>query len=74
MKLISVDSSEDRFIVSIDKNLINKEQLLQFIDNLRIEFLAQNVGFTDDIEIIGEEIKQTWWDNNKDKYVPKEAQ
>jgi len=62
MKSISVDSSEDRFIVSIDKKLINKEQLLQFIDNLRIEFLAQNV------------VKQTWWDNNKDKYVPKEAQ
>jgi len=73
MKSILVDSSEDRFIVSIDKKLINKEQLLQFIDNLRMEFLAQKADFTEDIEIVAEELKQNWWDKNKNRFIPKDV-
>jgi len=68
MKSISIDTLEDKFVVSIDKKMINKDQLLQFVDNLRVEFLAKEANFDDDIEIIGEELKQSWWEHNKDKF------
>lgn len=74
MKSISVDTLEDKFVVSIDKKMINKEQLLQFIDNLRVEFLVKEAKFDDDIEIIGEELKQAWWDKNKNRFIPKSEQ
>jgi len=64
MKSILVDTLEDRFVVSIDKKMINKDQLLQFVDNLRIEFIANQANFEADIEIVGEELKQVWWDKN----------
>jgi len=57
MKSILVDTLEDRFVVSIDKKMINKDQLLQFVDNLRIEFIANQANFEADIEIVGEELK-----------------
>lgn len=74
MKSISVNSSEDHFIISIDKNAINKDTLLQFIDNLRLEFLAQKVNFDASIETLGEEITGSWWEANKDKFIPKDEQ
>ena len=74
MKSISIDTSNDRFIISIDKNLINKDLLLQFVDNLRIEFIAQKVDFDEEIEILGEEIKENWWKENKDRFIPKDEQ
>lgn len=74
MKAITVDTSKERFIVSIDKSLINKELLMRFVDNLRIEFLAQKVNFSEDIEVLGEQIKADWWAKNKDRFIPKEEQ
>ncbi len=74
MKSITIDSSDERFIISIDKKLINKDLLLQFVDNLRLEFLARKVDFDKEIEDLGEEIKENWWKENKDKFIPKENQ
>ncbi|MEM1323245.1 MAG: hypothetical protein AAGG75_23470 [Bacteroidota bacterium] len=74
MKSITFNSSEDRFVISIDKKVISKETLLQFVDNLRLEFLAQKVDFDEAIEELGEEIKGTWWEDNKDRFIPKEEQ
>lgn len=74
MKSVSIDTSEDRFIISIDKNLINRDLLFQFVDNLRVEFLANKIGFDGEIEILGEEIKENWWRSNKDRFIPKSEQ
>ncbi len=74
MRSISIDSSDDRFIISIDKKLISKELLIQFVDNLRIEFLAGKVDFGEDIEDLGEEILMTWWSENIDRFIPQEEQ
>lgn len=69
MKTVTFDSSEDRFIISIDKKSITKETLLQLLENIRIETLAETVDFDDSIEDLGEEIKQEWWKKNKDNFI-----
>lgn len=74
MKSITLDSSEDRFIISIDKKVINKDLLMQFIDNLRLEFLARKVNFDESIEELGEIIKEDWWRDNKERFIPKDEQ
>ncbi|KGE86759.1 hypothetical protein [Phaeodactylibacter xiamenensis] len=74
MKTVTLDSSEDRFIISIDKKSINKDALLQFLENLRLEALADKVNFGKEIEDLGEEIKGDWWQSNKDRFIPKSEQ
>ncbi len=74
MKSVSIDTLDDRFIISIDRKLISKDKLLQFLDNLRLEFVATQVNFDDSIEEIGEEIKLNWWEENKDRFIPKPEQ
>lgn len=71
MRTVTVESFEDRFIISIDKKSINKDTLLQFIDHLRLESLAERVDFGEEIEELGEEIKENWWKENKDRFLPK---
>lgn len=74
MRTVTLDSSEDRFIISIDKKSINKDALLQFLENLRLEALADKVNFGEEIEDLGEEIKGDWWQSNKDRFIPKSEQ
>lgn len=74
MKSITLDTQNDQFVISIDKKMIDKEVLMGFLDNLRLEFLAQKVNFDEDIEALGEEIKEEWWKNNKDRFIPKNEQ
>jgi len=74
MRAVTLDTSEDRFIISIDKNSINKDALLQFLENLRLEALADKVDFGEEIEDLGEEIKEDWWQSNKDRFIPKSEQ
>jgi hypothetical protein len=71
MGSIKLKSSKDQFIISVDKDSINKESLLQFIDNLRLESLADKVDFDEDIEKLSEGIKEDWWKKNKDRFIPK---
>ncbi len=74
MKKLQIDTSKDKYIISIDKDLIDKDLLFQFVDYLRLESLAEKVDFDEDIEGIGEEIKQKWWKENRHKFIPKENQ
>jgi len=74
MRTVTLDSSDDRFIISIDKRSINKDALLQFLENLRLEALADKVDFGEEIEDLGEEIKGDWWQTNKDRFIPKSEQ
>jgi len=74
MRTVTLDSSDDRFIISIDTRSINKDALLQFLENLRLEALADKVDFGVEIEDLGEEIKGDWCQTNKDRFIPKSEQ
>lgn len=74
MSTVTLDSSEDRFIISIDKKSIDKDALLQFLEILRLEALAEKVDFQEDIEEVGKEIKSDWWKSNKNKFIPEADQ
>ncbi len=69
MPSINVETTADRFLISIDKNLITKEMLLKLLNQLRLESLAQRVDLDESIEDVGEEIKASWWQQNKERLL-----
>ncbi len=69
MQAINVETTADRFLISIDRNLYTKEMLLRVLNQFRLESLAQQVDFEESIEDLGEEIKDSWWQQNKERLL-----
>ena len=69
MQAIDLETTGDRFLISIDKNLVDKEFLLNLIEKIRLEHLAHKVDFDESVEELGEEIKADWWQKNKSKFI-----
>ena len=65
MQAINVETTADRFLISIDKSIVTKEVLLNLLNQLRLESLA----FDESIEDLGEEIKASWWQQNKERLL-----
>jgi uncharacterized protein (UPF0335 family) len=62
---IALSANEQQFFLTIDKNVISREKLQQFLDRIRLEYLVEKADFDDSIEQLGEEIKADWWAKNK---------
>jgi len=73
MQAIDLQTTDDRFLISIDKNLVDKEFLLDLIEKSRLESLVRKVDFDESIEDLGEEIKADWWRKNKDRFIKPES-
>ena len=43
--------------------------MLNLVEKIRLEYLAQKVDFDESIENLGEEIKDDWWQKNKSRFV-----
>lgn len=69
MNPITVDSSGERFLISIDKSFMDKAFLVDFVERIRIEYLAQKINFDEELQELGEEIKQSWWTENKSRFI-----
>jgi hypothetical protein len=69
MTSINLDTQNDRYLISIDKAVFDKEWLLKLLENLRIEELTQKFDFDEDVEDLGEEIKADWWAKNKQRFI-----
>jgi hypothetical protein len=69
MEAIILETKDDKFLITLDKNSFSQEFVMQIVDRLRMENLAEKVAFADDIENLGEEIKADWWNNNKSRLL-----
>ncbi len=72
MSPFTFDSTGERFLISIDKNYINKGTLMLLLERFRIEHLAQKINLGEEVEELGEEIKKDWWDKNKSRFISEE--
>ncbi len=57
MEAISINTTSEKFVISLDKGLFQADYVLNLVEKLRMEHLAQSVNFGKDIEDIGIEIK-----------------
>lgn len=69
MQAIDLQTTNDKFLISIDKTLVDKEFLLNLIEKIRLEYLVRKVDFDETIKDLGEEIKADWWQKNKDRFI-----
>ncbi|MEZ5058753.1 MAG: hypothetical protein R2879_17090 [Saprospiraceae bacterium] len=68
MKLINLKTTEDKFLISIDRSAMDKESLMRLIENIQMELLAQEANIDPSVVEIGAEIKSSWWDKNKEEF------
>ncbi len=66
---LTLQTNENRFLISIDKNYIEQEFVIRLMNRIRLEYLAKIVNFDENIEILGEEIKTDWWEKNKNRLL-----
>ena len=66
---IQLNTQNDKYLISIDKSMFDKEWLVKLLENLRIEELARKFDFDEGIETLGEEIKADWWAKNKNRFI-----
>ncbi len=69
MQAIDLQTTNDRFLISIDKGLVDKEFVVNLIEKIRLEYLVGKADFDESIETLGEEIKADWWTKNKDRFI-----
>ena len=69
MNAIEIQNKPDRYIISIDKTLMDKDVLFAFLEKLKLEELAKKVDFDESILDLGEEINRNWWLQNKNRFI-----
>lgn len=69
MKAINLEANDTTYLLSIDKNAIDKDVLLDLIERIRLEYLIKKADFDESIEELGEEIKAEWWAKNKQRLL-----
>ena len=69
MNAINIQNEPERYIISIDKKGVSQEFMLELLERLQVEQLAQKVNFDDSILSLGEEINANWWQQNKHRFI-----
>lgn len=65
MEAIQLETIDDKFLITVDRNSFNHEFVIGLVERLQLEHLAEKINFSSDIEELGENIKADWWDKNK---------
>lgn len=69
MEAVKLETQDDRFLISIDRNYVNQEFIIRLIEKIKLEHLVQKADFDESIEELGQNIKIAWWDKNKDRLL-----
>lgn len=69
MSTIQLDTSSDKYLITLDKSMFDKEWLLRLMEKLRTEELAHQLDFDQSVEEVGETIKSDWWSKNKERFI-----
>lgn len=69
MSRVNIESTENEYLIRIDKTLVDKTYVHQLLSLLQIEELAQRVDFDDSITDLGKKIKTDWWADNKERFI-----
>ncbi len=54
MTSIHLDTNSNKYVISIDKKALDKTWLIKLVEKLRVEKLAQQFDFDEEIEELGE--------------------
>ena len=69
MENFSIQSVGNLAVITVDLSFMNVESLNRFFERLRAEQLIRKANFSDEIAEIGSEIKENWWQENREAYL-----
>jgi hypothetical protein len=74
MNAITIDTTDQKYLISIDRSLMDKPTFWAFFERLRTEALADQMN-TDEADLLAlsEEVKANWWAVNGEKILNKIA-
>ncbi|MEK7257677.1 MAG: hypothetical protein AAB316_23170 [Bacteroidota bacterium] len=70
MAEIQWSTTQDKFVITLDKRTFNQTEFLEVLQWLRVRHLIRKANFDETIETVGEEILTDWWENNKHRFIP----
>lgn len=74
MNEITVETTDEKYLISIDRTLMDKPTFRAFFERLRVEFLADKMNTDEaDLTALSEEIKASWWATNQNQILDKIA-
>jgi len=68
MEAIKIDTTEDKFIITIDKESVDAEFITRIVKLYKINQLASKGNLKKDILKIAEEIDSEWWEKNRETF------
>ena len=74
MEGLQIENSSSKLILSIDKGSFSEKVLLKVMKVARLEYLLKKAGFDDAVMQLDEEMKESWWQQNKDEILAKANQ
>lgn len=60
MTAIQLNTQPDRYLISIDRSVFDRQWLTQLIERLRMEDLAAQFDFGEEVEALGKDTKAEW--------------
>lgn len=74
MSEITVETTDEKYLISINRSLMDKPTFRAFFERLRVELLADKMNTDEsDLLALGEEVKASWWVNNQNQILDKIA-
>ena len=62
MSQITLETTADKYLITVDRTLMDKPTFRAFFERLRLEVLADKMNTDEtDIMVLSEEIKTNWW-------------
>jgi len=62
---LTIENTNDRLVLSIDKSNFSEDVLLDVMRITRLEYLIAKADFDESVLEIADEIKNDWWEKNK---------
>ncbi len=71
MEAFVVSRAGNKILVTLDARHFQEDAIARLLNRLYLEQLAEKVDFDEGIEGLGDEIKQDWWEQNKERILAK---
>lgn len=65
MTAVNINHSKDNITFSVDRKNFTEETFMELIKLARAEYLIEKASFEQNVEELGETIKEDWWNEHK---------
>ena len=71
---LQIENNSTKLVLSINKGSFSETVLLKVMKIARMEYLIEKAGFDDAVMQLDENMKESWWQQNKEAILAKTKQ